>query len=130
MARWVYQITPHDEWDYDSVNEMILVDRAVDGFREKFWSISTAMVLPMRWIGSTARRFRSKNSAPMSISPQTGQICAPTNRICMDYELFKAHFQLGLPFVGATLSPPGAQDAGALIALNPLSGRRFYTGSH
>ncbi|RAI56115.1 methanol/ethanol family PQQ-dependent dehydrogenase [Roseicella frigidaeris] len=26
MARWVYQMTPHDEWDYDGVNEMILAD--------------------------------------------------------------------------------------------------------
>ncbi|MFI0848628.1 methanol/ethanol family PQQ-dependent dehydrogenase [Mesorhizobium sp. IMUNJ 23232] len=26
VAKWVYQMTPHDEWDYDGVNEMILVD--------------------------------------------------------------------------------------------------------
>jgi PQQ-dependent dehydrogenase (methanol/ethanol family) len=26
QAKWVYQMTPHDEWDYDGVNEMILVD--------------------------------------------------------------------------------------------------------
>ncbi len=26
MARWVYQKTPHDEWDYDGVNENILID--------------------------------------------------------------------------------------------------------
>jgi PQQ-dependent dehydrogenase (methanol/ethanol family) len=26
MARWGYQLTPHDEWDYDSVNEIILWD--------------------------------------------------------------------------------------------------------
>ena len=26
MARWVYQMTPHDEWDFDGVNEMVLVD--------------------------------------------------------------------------------------------------------
>jgi alcohol dehydrogenase (cytochrome c) len=26
VARWAYQMTPHDEWDYDGVNEMILVD--------------------------------------------------------------------------------------------------------
>ncbi|WP_139813102.1 methanol/ethanol family PQQ-dependent dehydrogenase [Ensifer aridi] len=26
MAKWAYQMTPHDEWDYDGVNEMILVD--------------------------------------------------------------------------------------------------------
>ena len=31
MAKWVYQMTPHDEWDYDGVNEMILTDVNVDG---------------------------------------------------------------------------------------------------
>lgn len=32
MAKWVYQMTPHDEWDYDGVNEMILVDgMEIDG---------------------------------------------------------------------------------------------------
>jgi alcohol dehydrogenase (cytochrome c) len=33
MAKWVYQMTPHDEWDYDGVNEMILVDQDVRGQR-------------------------------------------------------------------------------------------------
>ncbi|MBK4734947.1 methanol/ethanol family PQQ-dependent dehydrogenase [Noviherbaspirillum sp. DKR-6] len=31
MAKWVYQMTPHDEWDYDGVNEMILADIKVQG---------------------------------------------------------------------------------------------------
>jgi alcohol dehydrogenase (cytochrome c) len=31
QARWVYQMTPHDEWDYDGVNEMILADITVRG---------------------------------------------------------------------------------------------------
>jgi PQQ-dependent dehydrogenase (methanol/ethanol family) len=26
VAKWVYQMTPHDEWDFDGINEMILVD--------------------------------------------------------------------------------------------------------
>jgi PQQ-dependent dehydrogenase (methanol/ethanol family) len=26
MTKWVYQMTPHDEWDFDGVNEMILAD--------------------------------------------------------------------------------------------------------
>jgi PQQ-dependent dehydrogenase (methanol/ethanol family) len=26
MAKWLYQMTPHDEWDFDGINEMILVD--------------------------------------------------------------------------------------------------------
>ena len=35
MAKWVYQITPHDEWDYDGVNEMILADIDVKGQMRK-----------------------------------------------------------------------------------------------
>ncbi|MDQ0347791.1 lanthanide-dependent methanol dehydrogenase XoxF5 [Ancylobacter vacuolatus] len=31
MAKWVYQMTPHDEWDFDGVNEMILTDQQFDG---------------------------------------------------------------------------------------------------
>ncbi|QXQ08647.1 methanol/ethanol family PQQ-dependent dehydrogenase [Sphingosinicellaceae bacterium] len=30
-AKWIYQMTPHDEWDYDGVNEMILVDKKMNG---------------------------------------------------------------------------------------------------
>src|SRR5215207_3155892 len=33
MAKWVYQMTPHDEWDYDGINEMILVDQDIRGQR-------------------------------------------------------------------------------------------------
>ncbi len=35
MAKWVYQMTPHDEWDYDGINEMILVDITVKGKAHK-----------------------------------------------------------------------------------------------
>src|SRR3984885_5722200 len=33
MAKWVYQMTPHDQWDYDGVNESPLVDLTIDGKR-------------------------------------------------------------------------------------------------
>jgi lanthanide-dependent methanol dehydrogenase len=35
MAKWVYQMTPHDEWDYDGVNENILVDLEIKGKKRK-----------------------------------------------------------------------------------------------
>jgi lanthanide-dependent methanol dehydrogenase len=35
MAKWVYQMTPHDEWDYDGVNEMILTDQQIGGQARK-----------------------------------------------------------------------------------------------
>ncbi len=34
-ARWVYQMTPHDEWDYDGINEMILADVNIGGQAKK-----------------------------------------------------------------------------------------------
>jgi len=34
-AKWVYQMTPHDEWDYDGINEMILADIPVGGKETK-----------------------------------------------------------------------------------------------
>ncbi len=35
VAKWVYQMTPHDEWDFDGVNEMILADIDVGGKQRK-----------------------------------------------------------------------------------------------
>jgi lanthanide-dependent methanol dehydrogenase len=35
MAKWVYQMTPHDEWDYDGINEMILADQEINGQKRK-----------------------------------------------------------------------------------------------
>ncbi|WP_096786072.1 methanol/ethanol family PQQ-dependent dehydrogenase [Rhodobacter sp. CZR27] len=35
VAKWMYQKTPHDEWDYDGVNENILVDQEIDGQMRK-----------------------------------------------------------------------------------------------
>ena len=35
MAKWVYQMTPHDEWDFDGVNEMILADQDIGGAKRK-----------------------------------------------------------------------------------------------
>jgi len=35
MAKWVYQMTPHDEWDFDGINEMILADVDVGGKAHK-----------------------------------------------------------------------------------------------
>ena len=34
-ARWVYQMTPHDEWDFDGINEVILADVDVKGKKRK-----------------------------------------------------------------------------------------------
>jgi PQQ-dependent dehydrogenase (methanol/ethanol family) len=35
QAKWVYQMTPHDEWDYDGINEMILTEQTIGGKEHK-----------------------------------------------------------------------------------------------
>jgi PQQ-dependent dehydrogenase (methanol/ethanol family) len=35
MAKWVYQMTPYDEWDYDGINEVILAEQKVKGKMHK-----------------------------------------------------------------------------------------------
>ena len=35
MAKWAYVFTPHDEWDYDGVNENVLVDLLIKGEKRK-----------------------------------------------------------------------------------------------
>lgn len=35
MAKWFYQMTPHDEWDFDGVNEMILTEQEMNGEMRK-----------------------------------------------------------------------------------------------
>ncbi|AFI83468.1 PQQ-dependent dehydrogenase, methanol/ethanol family [Methylophaga nitratireducenticrescens] len=35
MAKWVYQMTPFDEWDYDGINENVLVDQKIKGKMRK-----------------------------------------------------------------------------------------------
>jgi PQQ-dependent dehydrogenase (methanol/ethanol family) len=34
-VKWVYQMTPHDEWDFDGINETVLVDQEVNGKMHK-----------------------------------------------------------------------------------------------
>ena len=35
VARWVYQVTPHDQWSYDATSENILIDMEIDGVERK-----------------------------------------------------------------------------------------------
>ena len=55
MAKWVYQMTPHDEWDFDGVNEMILADIDIGGTPSaRRWCTSTATASPIRWTARPA----------------------------------------------------------------------------
>ena len=63
MAKWAYQMTPHDEWDYDGVNEMILVQIwRLAGKPVRPWSTSTATASATLWIGRPASSWLPRSS--------------------------------------------------------------------
>ena len=35
MAKWAYQVNPHDLWDYDEINENVLLDLPINGQQRK-----------------------------------------------------------------------------------------------
>ena len=58
---WAYQFTPHDNWDYDSNAEMILVDLTIGGHgRARCWCTSTRTASPTRSIAPPARCWSAK----------------------------------------------------------------------
>jgi PQQ-dependent dehydrogenase (methanol/ethanol family) len=54
-VRWVYQMTPHDAWDYDGVNEMVLTDQTIGG-----QTVKTLQHFDRNGIGYTLDRTNGK----------------------------------------------------------------------
>ena len=78
MAKWAYQFTPHDMWDYDGVNEMILADLPdAAGRRARCWCTSTATASATR---STAPRARCWSPRPSCT--RTGRRAGTRRRRC------------------------------------------------
>lgn len=37
-VKWVYQMTPHDEWDFDGIGEMVLIDQPINKIHPWEWA--------------------------------------------------------------------------------------------
>jgi lanthanide-dependent methanol dehydrogenase len=48
-VKWVYQMTPHDEWDFDGINETPLVDQEIGGKMRPTIVHLTVTVLVTLW---------------------------------------------------------------------------------
>jgi glucose dehydrogenase len=77
QAKWVYQMTPHDEWDYDGINEVPLIDVTIGGKK-----VPALVHFDRNGIGYTLNResgellvakpFRSKCTRTLVCWPFTG----------------------------------------------------------
>jgi PQQ-dependent dehydrogenase (methanol/ethanol family) len=91
-ARWLYQTTPHDQWDYDAVNEIILVDQEIGGKKVK-----TAVHFDRNGFGYTLNRVTGDLLVAEKFDPAVNW----ATRIDMD----KTSKTYGRPLVDAKYSP-------------------------
>ena len=150
MAKWVYQMTPHDEWDYDGINEMLLVDMEVKGQPRK-----TLVHFDRNGFGYTLDREtgellvaekydpavnwathvdmktgRPQVVAQYSTHQQGEDVNTKNNHVCMDYEPFQVAYTAGQPYVGATLTmypAPGGDNLGNFIAWDANEGKIVWS---
>jgi alcohol dehydrogenase (cytochrome c) len=76
VAKWVYQMTPHDQWDYDGVNEMILADINVNGQPTKALVHFDRNGFAYTLNRETGQLLVAKNTTPRSIG-RPKSICRP-----------------------------------------------------
>jgi PQQ-dependent dehydrogenase (methanol/ethanol family) len=91
MAKWAYQFTPHDQWDYDGVNEAVLLDMPING--------------KMR---QTLVHF-DRNTYAYTIDRTTGEVLSAAN---FAYQNWSTGFDMktGRPIVNPAQEPkPGVQ---------------------
>jgi len=148
-AKWAFQFTPHDEWDYDGVNENILIDGPIGGQTRKLM-----VHLDRNGFGYTMDRasgripvakeakveqevqdicpthIGSKDWQPSAFSPRTGLIYADIFNICMDLTDHRVGYIAGTPYDGMDLTTHAGGHTnkwGEFIAWNPLTGQRVWS---
>ncbi|MDR3384391.1 methanol/ethanol family PQQ-dependent dehydrogenase [Cupriavidus basilensis] len=86
-AKWVYQMTPHDEWDYDGVNENVLADLNIKGKK-----VPTLVHLDRNGFGYTLNR-------------ETGELLVAEKYDPTINWASKINMKSGRPVVNAKYSP-------------------------
>jgi alcohol dehydrogenase (cytochrome c) len=155
--RWHYQWTPHDQWDYDGVNENILIDKGGKKLLAHFDKNGYLFILD-RTNGKlvTANKFDSRSGkvtprllpsesgthicpgpagakewTHASYSPRTGLLYVPVIEVCGTYTLKPAKFEESMPYWGGEVSLDTNQ-WGHVKAFDPLTGREVWSwrGQH
>jgi alcohol dehydrogenase (cytochrome c) len=140
-AIWAYQYSPHDTFDYDAVNENVLLDLNIKGKVRKtliqpdrngfMYVIDPQMVHEKTpGFGRIVRDIcpaapGSKDWQPMGYSFHTGLLYIPHNNLCMEEEGVEANYIAGTPYVGANVrmyAGPGGH-RGLFTAWDPVAGK-------
>ncbi len=126
-AIWFYQWSPHDEYDYDGINEQILVDLPINGQVRKV--LLRAERNGHVYVLDRGTSPGAKDWQPSAYSPLTGLLYIPHQNLCQDEEGVQANYIAGTPYVGANVkmyAGPGGH-RGEYDAWDPIHARKVWT---
>ncbi|WP_457589936.1 PQQ-dependent dehydrogenase, methanol/ethanol family [Jiella marina] len=104
MAKWAYQTSPHDLWDHDGINELVLLDLEIDGEERKV-AIRPGRTGYMYVIDRTNGKVIS--AEPFDTITAYKGVDLETGRIIPNEEL---HPDVGRTVENVCPAPPGAKD--------------------
>lgn len=104
MAKWAYQTSPHDLWDHDGVNELVLLDLEIDGEMRKL-AVRPGRTGYMYVLDRTNGKVIS--AEPYETITAYKGVDLETGRIIPNHEL---HPDLGRVVEDVCPAPPGAKD--------------------
>lgn len=104
MAKWAYQTSPHDLWDHDGVNELVLLDLKIEGEERKV-AVRAGRTGYMYVIDRTNGKVIS--AEPFDTVTAYKGVDLETGRIIPNEDL---HPDLGKTVEDICPAPPGAKD--------------------
>lgn len=104
MAKWAYQTSPHDLWDHDGVNELILLDLEIEGEMRKV-AVRPGRTGYMYVLDRTNGKLIS--AEPYDTVTAYKGVDMETGRIIPNHDL---HPDLGRVVEDVCPAPPGAKD--------------------
>jgi lanthanide-dependent methanol dehydrogenase len=109
-AAWAYQLTPHDGWDYDAVNESIVVDLPINGAARK-------VIVHF-----------NKNGFAYTIDRATGEVIV-ANKFAHTTWADRVDLATGAPVVNPGMSPHEGEIT-KNICPSPLGGKDFEPAAY
>jgi len=127
VVRWVFQMTPHDEWGYDGVNEMVLLD-----LRRTGGTIPALVHLDHNGFGYTLNRVSGELLAAGKFEPATNWASAVdlrSGRPLPDGRYSTAAVSPGATVAGICPAAFGAKST-APASYDPASGLLYVPATH
>ena len=156
-AVWAYQWSPHDLYDHDGINELVLLDLPINGQTRKvlvrperngyvyvldrttgqvlsanpfaYITTSTGVDLKTGRLMPVAEKATGVGRVTSAYSPLTKLLYIPHANLCEDAEGLQANYIAGTPYVGSNVKMYAGPGGhrGEFDAWDPVAGKKIWS---